>query len=64
VAVAEVLAVLEGDVGEEGRERLLVTNYNCDLLSTFTLSTTLFFIILIGGTVRRAVGILLVDIVI
>lgn len=64
MAVAEVLAVLEWDVGEEGRERLLVTNYNCDLLSTFTLSTTLFFIILIGGTVRRAVGILLVDIVI
>lgn len=47
---ANVFAVLEGKVGEEGRERLLVSNCDCDLLSTFTLLTTLFLIFLIEGT--------------
>ena len=60
----EVLAVLEGIVGEEGKERLLVPTCDCELLSMFIFLTTLFLIILIGGTMRSVVDLLLVGIVI
>jgi len=62
--VATELAVLVGVVSEEGRERLLAADCDCELLSVFILLTTLFLIIFIGGTVRAPEGLLLVDMVI
>lgn len=67
--------MLVGVVGEEGRERLLAADCDCEFLSVFILLNyyyliyfiiiiTLFLIIFIDDMMRTPEGLLLVDIVI